>query len=340
MGAFKRFACAAALIPLMACAGAEFRPRAIANVFEMRGDADAALSQARFQFNAANYALAISGFRHALRENPTSVEAYIGLSQSYDRLGRFDLARRYYEEGLALSPDDPSLRRSYAAALHARGMETDARTLEATQEQHVGSTELPPSAASASITIELPDLPPEPSVLIAAPAAPEPVPRLERLSRSEVALVTFGRPVATATHAPPRSVEVASAQRLPIRLVRSDRRELVWELDPVPAPRARSASADIRVLNAVGRRGQAGRMGQHVRTLGWDRVTVGDASVRRLRSRIVGTPGSADEARRLSETLPFRPAVILSSNAGHLYLVLGRDAIPFDERLRERAGGS
>jgi tetratricopeptide (TPR) repeat protein len=339
MSAFKRFACAAALLPLMACASAEFRPRAIANAFEMRGDADAALAQARFNFDAGNYALAISGFRNALRREPANAEAYIGLSQSYDRLGRFDLAQRYYQEGLALSPDDPNLRRSYAAALRARNMEAQARAIEESRQARAENAEPTPSMASASITIELPDLPVEPPALPAS----EPVPRLERLSRGEVALVTVERPAAPVRHAPARAAEAASAQRLPARLVRGERQQLVFDFAPAPAaapPSPRQANADIRVLNAVGRRGQAGRMGQHVRALGWDRVSVGDASVRRLQSRIVGTPGSAGEARRLSESLPFRPPVILSANARHLFLVLGRDALPFDDRLRADVNGS
>lgn len=343
MRLFARIACGASLIPLMACASAEFRPRAVANAFVMQGDADAALADARFQFDAANYGLAISGYRRALREAPANIEAYIGLSQSYDRLGRFDLARRYYEEGLALAPDDPSLRRSYAAALRARGMEADARALEDAPVHHADAADSMPTTHTASFTIELPDPPPL-DMAAPAPVQAEVVPRLERVSQAEVTLVTVQRPPgptpAPAPRAAPREARAVPAQSLPIRLVRNTGRELVWELDPAPPQPVRETSASVRVLNAVGRRGQAGRMRSHVRTLGWAQVSVGDASVRRIRSRIVCTPREAAEARRLAEALPFRPAVVISPSARHLFLVLGRDATPFDDRLMIGRGAS
>src|SRR5688572_2083588 len=44
-----------------------------------------------------NVGLAIESFRKALREQPDSAEAMVGLALGYDRMSRFDLSRRYYE---------------------------------------------------------------------------------------------------------------------------------------------------------------------------------------------------------------------------------------------------
>jgi len=39
--------------------------------------------------------------------DPKSIRALNGLAASYDKLGRFDLAERYYSNALALDPDSP-----------------------------------------------------------------------------------------------------------------------------------------------------------------------------------------------------------------------------------------
>jgi hypothetical protein len=137
-----------------------------------------------------------------------------------------------------------------------------------------------------------------------APLPDEPSPRLERVSEGEVALVT-------------------REQQAPVR--------------PAPVRRA-TATGDppLRVLNAVGRRGQAARMERHLRTIGWVQVSVGDTPARRVRSIITTPAASADMARRLSAALPFRPQVSVSPAARRLLLVLGRDAISFDQRLQAR----
>src|SRR5688572_12332501 len=106
---------AAAMAPLAACSDASFQPRAVGTQHLAQTDADLLLDEARAQFRAGNHALAAGSFRRALARAPESIEAYNGMAASYDRLGRFDLARRYYEEGLALAPQDRGLRTNYAA---------------------------------------------------------------------------------------------------------------------------------------------------------------------------------------------------------------------------------
>lgn len=66
------------------------------------------LAEGRALLNLGQNANAVSAFRAALRETPNSGDAYNGLAIAYDRIGRQDLAQRYFE--LAVSADPENLR--------------------------------------------------------------------------------------------------------------------------------------------------------------------------------------------------------------------------------------
>ena len=53
-------------------------------------------------FRTNNYALAEKSFRSAVEKHPRDAEAWLGLAASYDRLRRFDLADRAYEEAIRI----------------------------------------------------------------------------------------------------------------------------------------------------------------------------------------------------------------------------------------------
>ena len=50
---------------------------------------------------------AVAAFRAALADDPQSVDALNGLGIAFDRLGRYDIARGYYDMALALAPESP-----------------------------------------------------------------------------------------------------------------------------------------------------------------------------------------------------------------------------------------
>jgi Flp pilus assembly protein TadD len=52
---------------------------------------------------------AMAGFRRVLAFDPQSVDAMNGLAITYDRMGRHDVARGWYEAALAIKPDAPSV---------------------------------------------------------------------------------------------------------------------------------------------------------------------------------------------------------------------------------------
>ena len=60
------------------------------------------LNAGRKDFARGDYGLAEQNFRATVESNPVSLTGWIGLAASYDRLRRFDLADRAYEQALKL----------------------------------------------------------------------------------------------------------------------------------------------------------------------------------------------------------------------------------------------
>ena len=59
---------------------------------------DEPLYLGKLQFRNGDYGLAEQYYRRAVEANPQSVDAWLGLAASYDRLNRFDLAELAYRE--------------------------------------------------------------------------------------------------------------------------------------------------------------------------------------------------------------------------------------------------
>ncbi len=62
------------------------------------------MSMARTAFARGNYGIAIDYLESELARSPASLSALNGLGSSYDRLGRYDVAQRYYFRALDLAP--------------------------------------------------------------------------------------------------------------------------------------------------------------------------------------------------------------------------------------------
>jgi tetratricopeptide (TPR) repeat protein len=60
------------------------------------------LQLAKKYFRSNNYGLAEKSFRSAVEKHPRDAEAWVGLAASYDRLHRFDLADRAYQEAIRI----------------------------------------------------------------------------------------------------------------------------------------------------------------------------------------------------------------------------------------------
>jgi Flp pilus assembly protein TadD len=70
---------------------------------------DEPLRLGKEQFERGDYGLAERSFRSAVEANSKSVDAWIGLAASYDRLSRFDLADQAYEQAVSLAGYTPEM---------------------------------------------------------------------------------------------------------------------------------------------------------------------------------------------------------------------------------------
>ena len=72
------------------------------------------LQRGRAQLAAGLDALAIESFRNEIRVNPNNADAFNGLAVAYGRIGRNDLAQRYFETALAKDPGNAKAQHNLA----------------------------------------------------------------------------------------------------------------------------------------------------------------------------------------------------------------------------------
>jgi Flp pilus assembly protein TadD len=80
-------------------------------------------------FNAGNFTLAERHFRRAVELRPRDLDSWVGLAASYDRLRRFELADRAYDQALKIAGPTGEIlnNRGYSYMLrgdHRRARET------------------------------------------------------------------------------------------------------------------------------------------------------------------------------------------------------------------------
>jgi tetratricopeptide (TPR) repeat protein len=79
------------------------------------------LNLGKKQFRNANFGLAEKHFRRAVELHPRDLEAWIGLAASYDRLRRFDLADRAYDQASKISGPTAELLNNWGYSYMLRG---------------------------------------------------------------------------------------------------------------------------------------------------------------------------------------------------------------------------
>ncbi|HEV7252135.1 MAG TPA: tetratricopeptide repeat protein [Mesorhizobium sp.] len=94
------------------------------------------------QFRGGNYGLAEKHFRKATELKPDDAEAWMGLAAAYDRLGRFDLADRAYQELLKKAGRRPEVVNNMGYSQLLRGDKEKARQLLAEAKAGMTDTKL------------------------------------------------------------------------------------------------------------------------------------------------------------------------------------------------------
>jgi Flp pilus assembly protein TadD len=86
------------------------------------------LSVGKKYFQQGSYGLAEKHFRKAVELHPRDAESWVGLAASYDRLKRFDLADRAYEQAIKLIGATPEVMNNQGFSYMLRGDYRRART--------------------------------------------------------------------------------------------------------------------------------------------------------------------------------------------------------------------
>jgi Flp pilus assembly protein TadD len=87
------------------------------------------LSLGKENFREGNYGLAERYFRKAAESGPKDAEAWLGLAASYDRLRRFDMADRAYEELIKVAGPTPEILNNQGYSYMLRGQYDRAREI-------------------------------------------------------------------------------------------------------------------------------------------------------------------------------------------------------------------
>ncbi len=120
------------------------------------------LQRGRAQLGAGLDSMAIESFRAELRTDPDSADAFNGLAVAYGRIGRDDLAQRYFEMALAKAPDDQRYQNNLARLLEQAGKaelagnQPAAGTMNAAKPEIAVATKLPALPAIAQVLDAMP----------------------------------------------------------------------------------------------------------------------------------------------------------------------------------------
>jgi tetratricopeptide (TPR) repeat protein len=130
------------------CQGSLPEPRAVARGFAPEAGVLAPYDDGKLHLAAGRYGLAIKRFGQALASDRGSLDALNGLAIAYTRLGRFDIARGYFERALGLDPFSASTLNNYGRALIEQGRLRDAGPFLRLAMQHASPAELTSVAAN------------------------------------------------------------------------------------------------------------------------------------------------------------------------------------------------
>jgi Flp pilus assembly protein TadD len=95
----------------------------------MPSDPNDDLSLGKENFREGNYGLAERYFRKAVESGPKDAEAWLGLAAAYDRLRRFELADRAYEEVIKIAGPTPEILNNQGYSYMLRGKFDRAREI-------------------------------------------------------------------------------------------------------------------------------------------------------------------------------------------------------------------
>lgn len=333
----------------------------IRGVMELDGEAvDAAglspHARGTHELAKGRYGLAVTAFNTALAAEPGSVATLNGLAATYDRMGRFDLADRYYARALDVAPDDPQTLNNAGYSRYLRGDPAAAvALLRRAARQDAASPVIVANLAVANKARATADAARTTAIAAADDAvAPAPRPRmLVERSATGVHTLAVAAPeflaaarkagvdpkLAAVRGRPPRADDpppFPTGQRIALATLRQVAAEPARLDEPKPARRA--VSCRLEVSNGTGRQRMATRMRTFLRRAGTDVGCLTNAADFTWEKSVIAyRPGFEAEARALAAKLSVPLAVEAAPDqANDLRLLLGRDLLSFDHDLLRR----
>ncbi len=210
--------------------------------------------RAKLQLASGDVTGAMASFRRALAEAPDSVDAMNGLAVSYDRMGRHDVARGWYEAALAIAPENAPLLSNLGYSLVLQGKDREAipflqaatRTGDATA---TATAQRLLSRISARLTAA--------TATAAMQAVPAEIALSSLPANAELALADLPR--ASAAPAPLQTAQLALRPRLPAATnarveTASDGEAMLVVGGAVPLPAVVATLGDMAALTMVPRR--------------------------------------------------------------------------------------
>jgi hypothetical protein len=333
----------------------ELQVRATKNALSAQGmPASQRIQEANGQLALGNIALALEGYRRASREDLSSTDALAGMAICYDRMGRYDLSRRYHEAALAITPGDPRLLGLLADSLLLQGRIKDAARVRGEIATRAAAVSVNPIASASKATLAVDSAvarklqaaavpmassdgssvvaqrspPPVSSVTVTLPAA-RPASLTRRNPSSGSSSDTTAPAVSTSPA--PRLERLSGGE---VALITSG--VPLWRAETVastartttvrfvPLRQTVASQRPVRLLNAARVDRLAARTRTWLAARGWREIMIGDAAVARSRSVILYPRAEHAAAQRLSAHLGF--AMVERPTGGQLTILLGRDA--------------
>lgn len=302
-------------------------------------DASYHYARGKAQLVAGNASLALDGFRKALRLNPNSIDALNGLGAAYDRMGRFDLSRNYYERALGLDPQSRMTLNNFGYSLALQGKRLEAQAMLARAEQ--GARDPVADIAARNLATLAPHKRAEQVPTRAVGRDTAISSWVERLSTTtqllvtQLAHITKGAEVTSLTRP-----AADSANERPAHYSPEYHRQRLYVDAATLAEMANDeimmgtgTTTTLVVLNGVGRRGMAARFAGFLSVNGYSNTKVGDTlptSETELRYPVE----QSAVAKAIAAQLPFEVRLTPSSKVQSITLAIGRDAARFDDHLR------
>lgn len=288
---------------------------------------------ARF-LNAGRYGLAADHYLKKYQRNRQDIEAMNGLAISYDKIGRFDLSRRFYREALRARPDDPVALNNFGYSLLLQKRPHEAQIL-----LDKASALLDNEATQRNLRIAV-----EANTATERDVSAPPSPLLVRVSHNVQKLIVtpdleFLKSASKVDVDPRMAARIDSGVRAPIiRIVTRPAKRVA-----VAAPKNPVIQSDykptLEVSNGAGVQGMAARMRAYLKRVSYGVNYLTNAQHFEFqKSTLFYAPGHREAAEAFVKELPII-VHLQESRQLHtdLKLRLGHDAQLFDTQLKKHA---